>query len=60
MQAVADRALEYRIGLSALCAQAGVSRTVAARWERGTATPTLPTIGRLERELERHQREMDA
>ncbi len=51
MEAVAARALDYRIGLSALCKRAGVSRTIAARWERGTGVPKLPTIKKLEDEM---------
>lgn len=52
MQSVAVRAFDARIGLGALCSMAGVSRTVAARWEAGANTPSLPTIGKLERALE--------
>lgn len=52
MEGIAKEAFDRRIGLSALCAKAGVSRTVAYRFERGEFLPTLPTIGRLERALE--------
>lgn len=54
MMALEYRALAYRVGLSALCARAGVSRTVAYRWKspKGRVVPTLETIGRLERKLD--------
>ncbi len=55
MQGIAKEAFDRRIGLSALCAQAGVSRTVAYRFERGEYLPTLRTIGKLERALEAAQ-----
>ena len=51
MQNIADEAFNRRIGLSALCAQAGISRTVAYRFERGEYMPSLPTIGKLEQAL---------
>lgn len=52
MDAIAKEAFDRRIGLSSLCAQAGVSRTVAYRFERGECMPTLPTIGKLEKALQ--------
>lgn len=51
MEGIAKEAFDRRIGLSALCHKAGVSRTVAYRFERGEFLPTLPTIGKLEKAL---------
>lgn len=54
MADVERRAFDARIGLSALCKSADVSRTVAYRWMREKKiTPSLPTIGKLEHALER-------
>lgn len=55
MQNIAKEAFDRRIGLSSLCHAAGVSRTVAYRYEREEYMPTLPTIGKLERALEKMQ-----
>ncbi len=57
MQAVGWRALAYRVNLSALCARAGLSRTIAYRWKWKDSPPTLPTIGKLERALDEIERE---
>ena len=51
MQDVERRAIDARVGLHRLCIEAGVSATIATRWMRRTHTPTLPTIGKLERKL---------
>lgn len=51
MKSVEYKALALRIDLSALCARAGLSRTIATRWKKGAGTPSLPTIQKLEREL---------
>lgn len=52
MAAIERRAFDARIGLHKLCGQAGVSGTIATRWRRGEAIPTLPTIGKLEAKLD--------
>ena len=52
MAAVERRAVDARIGLHRLCKQAGVSGTIASRWSKGEAVPTLPTIGKLEAKLD--------
>lgn len=57
MAAVERRATDARIGLSQLCHQAGLSRTIATRWQNNAYTPLLPTIGRLEVELDRIEAE---
>ncbi len=48
MANVAQAALDKRIHLSALCKLAGVSTSIAHRYEKGGIAPTLPTIGKLE------------
>ena len=57
MRTVEQQAFEARIGLSALCAKANLSRTIAYRWQKKTGVPTLPTIGKLEIALAAHQAE---
>lgn len=52
MEAVERRAIEARIGLSALCRRAGLSYTISTRWRNRAYVPTLPTIGKLEDALE--------
>lgn len=52
MADVERRAYEARIELSPLCHQAGLSRTIAYRWKRREAIPSMPTIGKLERKLD--------
>jgi DNA-binding phage protein len=52
MEGIAKEAFDRRIGLSSLCHKAGISRTVAYRFERGEFLPTLPTIGKLEKALQ--------
>lgn len=51
MQNISKEAFDRRIGLSALCAKAGISRTVAYRFQRNEYVPSLPTIGKLEQAL---------
>lgn len=60
MKALVLRALAYRVELSALCARAGLSRTIAYRWQAGKHTPRLRTIGRLEAALGDIERELAA
>lgn len=60
MQALQWRALAYRVGLSALCHRAGLSRTIAYRWEKENKPPTLPVIGKLERTLDSIEAERTA
>ena len=52
MKRLEQRAFERRIGFSSVFRKAGVSYTVLYRWQRGECVPTLPTIGKLERQLE--------
>lgn len=51
MADIERRAFDARIGLGRLCAEAGVSRTVATRWKGGEYTPLLSTIAKLEKRL---------
>jgi transcriptional regulator with XRE-family HTH domain len=57
MTALEIRAFRNRIGLSQLCHSAGLSRTIATRWQNEKGTPLLPTIGRLEAALDAIERE---
>lgn len=51
MEQVERRAFDARVTLHSLCTSAGLSGTIAARWQNGDAIPSLPTIGKLEIEL---------
>lgn len=51
MADIERRAFEARIGLHKLCRDAGLSGTIATRWNRGRTAPSLPTIGKLEKML---------
>lgn len=53
MQAVEQRAFAARITLHALCRRAGISGTTSTRWLDPACpiVPSLPTIGKLEREI---------
>lgn len=53
MEALEKRAFEARIGLSHLCHRAGLSRTIATRWQNDrSVVPLLPTIGKLENAMD--------
>lgn len=52
MEAVAARSLALRMELATVCTRAGLSQTIAQRWNRGEGTPRLPTIAKLERALD--------
>lgn len=53
MEQVRVRTFAARMSLYALCAEAGVSGTVITRWIKRTYTPSLKTIGKLEKALDR-------
>lgn len=52
MEAIEKGSFDARIGLRRLCVEAGISPTVIYRWQRRQITPTLETIGKLERTLD--------
>jgi len=52
MEQVRKRTFAARISLYALCKEAGVSGTVITRWIQKKYTPSLATIGKLERCLD--------
>lgn len=60
MEQVERRAFEARVTLHSLCASAGLSGTIAARWQKGDAIPSLPTIGKLEGEIAKVEAERAA
>ncbi len=52
MEQVRKRTFAARMSLYALCKEAGVSGTVITRWIKSANTPSLKTIGKLERQLD--------
>lgn len=57
MEAVAERTFNARRTLHSVCVDAGLSGTVAARWLKSKKAPSLPTIGKLERALDKIESE---
>lgn len=53
MERVVWRATAARKEMHALFKEADVPRTILYRWRAKKGTPTLPTIGKLERALDR-------
>jgi transcriptional regulator with XRE-family HTH domain len=53
MAALEKRATDARIELHTLSSRAGISFTVISRWRRGKGVPKLPTIEKLEAELDK-------
>lgn len=57
MADVEGRAFAARITIHALCKDAGLSGTIATRWNNGRYTPSLATIGKLEQKLTEMERQ---
>lgn len=59
MNALQWKCTAYRITLAELCKKAGVSLTIASRWNRGMNVPSMQTIARLEAALLPMERQND-
>jgi predicted transcriptional regulator len=57
MEQVRQRAFACRVSLYHLATQAGVSGTIITRWIKGSNTPSLVTIDKFERTLDRLEAE---
>lgn len=57
MKSVVQRAFDARIELTVLCNRAQISPNAASRWQRQNKAPRLSTIGKLEAELDKVERE---
>jgi len=57
MKQVSERAFAARVGLYQLASAAKVSGTIISRWTTGNYTPSLPTIGKLEKALTQIEKE---
>ena len=56
-RAVEQRALALRVPMSTVCDGAAISRSTAHYWHKRGNLPKMSTIGRLERELDRIEKE---
>jgi DNA-binding phage protein len=56
MHSLCEKAFAMRVTLPDVCFQAGLSPTIAYRYMHGKGTPTLKTIGKLEKALEELER----